>query len=752
MKQLVLLSGIPASGKSTFVEQHGLSPYTISTDAIRLLNHSPETIITEEGKIKKNITGIEDGKIFEQIYELVDNRMARNEYIVIDAQNVTRKAQKPFVDLARKHGYRTNVVDVQGDLTLDEILERDKQRPMFKQVGEKVIRRTFHNRLRTLETGNLNTSGSNLIQAKDFEQTLMWRSSNLDKYEKVLIFGDIHGCNTVLQQALGNYSENNFYIFTGDLFDRGIENGDVFVTIQEYMNKPNVVFLQGNHENHLINFTKSTAKKRFFIAPSFYKKSLPDILSKQDVTVKDLENLVKHIQLFFAFTRNGQRYVVSHGGLVPEQLGELEKGQTEYRMMQETGVQIVNGVGGYDFDVDAYWQYYVNKTEDFDIIQFHGHRNTMNKQAMENTHSYNLEGKVEFGGHLRVAEITHEVVVKEYKNDVFDKELLVDNDSINQSFDNLNNEQIKRVLDNSSYIRKTKLNKTLTAYNFTREAFLQGKWTNFTTTARGLFLDNEGVVKARGYNKFFNLNENAETQETVVKERLVYPVTASVKENGFLGIMAVPDKSLTFLSKSGYTDYSKILHNLFFEHLEKTNTKQNLGKVIQLIKDNNVSVTFETIDCVKDKHIVKYNESKIVLLDVITNNFKFSQNDELKKEIAELLQLETPEQTIINNHEEFDRFLAKARTEKNTEGYVFRDSENYMFKLKNEEYCFVKYLRTLISFINRNRVPKEEIEKSDRYEQRTKQALLALYDNDLLNKEETDIYKVREVLENKGFI
>lgn len=47
MRVLILLQGVPGSGKSTFVKQMGFEPITISTDDLRLLHGSP--VMSEDG-------------------------------------------------------------------------------------------------------------------------------------------------------------------------------------------------------------------------------------------------------------------------------------------------------------------------------------------------------------------------------------------------------------------------------------------------------------------------------------------------------------------------------------------------------------------------------------------------------------------------------------------------------------------------------------------------------------------------------
>ena len=41
MRILLLMRGVPGSGKSTFIKEQGLEPYTLSADPLRLLYASP---------------------------------------------------------------------------------------------------------------------------------------------------------------------------------------------------------------------------------------------------------------------------------------------------------------------------------------------------------------------------------------------------------------------------------------------------------------------------------------------------------------------------------------------------------------------------------------------------------------------------------------------------------------------------------------------------------------------------------------
>ena len=81
MRKLIILRGAPASGKSTFVKNHNLEDYTISTDDIRLLYGSP--VIGEDGST--SISQKNNKQVFELMFDVLEHRMLNGEFIVVDA-------------------------------------------------------------------------------------------------------------------------------------------------------------------------------------------------------------------------------------------------------------------------------------------------------------------------------------------------------------------------------------------------------------------------------------------------------------------------------------------------------------------------------------------------------------------------------------------------------------------------------------------------------------------------------------------
>lgn len=707
MNIITMLSGVMGTGKSTFIKENNLEEYTISTDDIRLILGQPRHTVDSDGNVRKHMSNIDDKKVFEIFYETIESRMMRGEYIVLDAMNVSSKSQNAIKKLAKKHRYRVNMVDIQGNMRIEQILEQNKNRVNYKVVPDDVIKQKYHKRyLYFKERGRINLGGINLIDKEKFKETFFWSTKDLNNYDKVFVIGDIHGCYTALKEGLGEIKDNYFYVFLGDFFDRGVENKEVFLFIKELMNKDNAVFLIGNHEEHLINFTKREKGDSYFIAKGFLKNTVPEILSGGDISIKDMSRFVKKLQVFFAFEYNGQKYICSHGGILPEQYNGQEYPEFKdglYDITREPSKDIIFGIGGYNFDIDYHFdRKQLEQQRENRVIQFHGHRNSFHVDPYAYEYCYNLEDSVEMGGYLRIAEITKNgLKINEIKNNIYNKELL--HDSLYVDMSNLTNLEIKECLDNSKYIRGKKF-KELTAYNFSQEAFYNSFWNSFTTTARGLILKENGDIFSRGYNKFFNIDENSETTIDAIKEKVKYPLKASVKENGYLGIMTGNGSKLHFFSKSGSTDYSSMFQTMFYKLLKENGNIKNIEKIQELLSSNKYSVTFEVINIEKDKHIVTYNESKLVILDVIKNKYDLEFQDDIKDELSRLTGFETPESYIINNDSEFEYFLKKVKDEVNTEGYVFKDSNNYMFKLKNDDYKFIKSLRGLLHMIKNRKI------------------------------------------------
>ena len=107
MRNLFILRGAPASGKSTWIRENELEPYTISTDGLRLMYQSPVTTIEGDRAISQN----NDKQVWELLMELLERRMENGELVVIDATHYKSSLLNRYKDLVNKYRYRVYVVD-----------------------------------------------------------------------------------------------------------------------------------------------------------------------------------------------------------------------------------------------------------------------------------------------------------------------------------------------------------------------------------------------------------------------------------------------------------------------------------------------------------------------------------------------------------------------------------------------------------------------------------------------------------------
>ena len=439
------------------------------------------------------------------------------------------------------------------------------------------------------------------------------------------------------------------------------------------------------------NYVKDGENGR--LTPDF-KDSLVQFGELKDQLSKFARRLKLATKVIFGKDYDHYFFNITHGGL------------SSHLSFETSAIQCIKGVGDYG-DLEKVEEAF-DKHNESTIVQsvghhyynVHGHRNINDNPIIsESGYNINLEGKVEFGGSLRIVELSYNdfgmhVTPVEIKNDMF-KEGLEE-----QRNKNYTNNSIISDLEHSNLIHKKDLGDGIVSYNFSREAFYSQKWNKLTTTARGLFVDTKtNQIVARSYPKFWSIEERPETQWRNLEKKLVFPVTAYLKENGFLGIVSVWNDQLFVASKStNQGDYA-----LNFQRI--LNTQINCDKLKEYLKANNCSAIFECVDPFKDPHIIEYTKEKVVLLDIVQNDFTdtFKSYDEVFNLAKEIGCKPKEMCKIFNTFEELKSFIeAFDKDDKNEiEGFVFVDQNNFMLKYKTPYYKFWKEMRKMKEYINK---------------------------------------------------
>lgn len=853
MRYLFVLRGAPASGKSTWIKENELEPYTISTDGLRLMYQSPVTTIEGDRAISQN----NDKQVWDLLMELLERRMENGELVVIDATHYKSSLINRYKDLVSKYRYRVYVVDF-SNVSEEELKRRNATRG-FRKVPEEVIEKMV---VALADTNEVKKQ----YKIVSPEEAITLINSPLEpfdanEYEKVVIFGDIHGCYDPLKEYFDKnpFNENYNYIFCGDYLDRGLQNKEVLEFLISLKDKKNCVFLEGNHEKWLRIYSQKDYDMDYYeTRPIEYKdpfvtklisqlkdkrvalekkinknKNMSEELSKllreswetnpenrevyyrfelinvpekqkelhkengiDEVSVEKIKRIIhvlqheeystkryiEEVQEFYKdrfdlslditnileknysvqsnrkqnpirslefikrtypqikdidkteirrfcdrlaqmsyFTFNGHDYLVTHGGVpcMPT--------------IKTATNELIKGVGKYeDHDkIDKQFNENEEKNKTW-TVQIHGHRNVMRVPIISNyCMTFNLEGQVEFGGHLRVLELgdfpNGHWQVYEIKNDNY----IPEEEPVKEEKSDL--ELLKEMYD-SKWVQVKNLKDNVISFNFTRDAFEKDKWDTITCHARGLFVDKtNGQVVARSFGKFFNYRQHETTEPAYMKEHIAWPLIGYKKENGFLGIISKYNGKVRFFTKSSdegdyvnwfigclcdnydITYYGKRYSDIYNQSLIEQDLpakgsqlevleqmKNHLRCTLAPLLEEGYSYVFECIDKDNDPHIIKYKDNKVVLLEVFKNQLKeehlswFKLGD-VEKKLGIPLKFKELE---FNNWEEFEEWKDKFRQgitqwDCKHEGYVFEDQNGYRVKFKSSFYNFWKQMRAV---------------------------------------------------------
>ena len=375
MRILLILRGAPGCGKTTWVKNNHLIPYTLSFDNIRMLYKSPiQTIYGRESHDRKK-----DSMVFEVVLSILAERMKRGELTIIDAVNSKADEVTRYYEMANENRYRTYIVDF-TDISVKVSKQRNAERMARKRVPDHIIEKVY-NEFKTETLPEISSIKPNQLNS-------IWpKPLNLNKYKKVHHIGDVHGCLDVLKDAVednGGLNKDEYYIFLGDYTDRGPDSIGTLRYINALREKENVCFCEGNHErwvwNWLCGIDEYADEFRFNTQPK---------MEKADFDKQDLKKFYKSLKECCYYKYKGKEVLACHGGLaaIPENLAQIST------------FQLIYGVGLHS-DIDQIAKTFKDQSEGKRIEVF-GHRNPDNRPAVINDSVYFLEGGVEAGGALR---------------------------------------------------------------------------------------------------------------------------------------------------------------------------------------------------------------------------------------------------------------------------------------------------------------------------------------------------------------
>lgn len=676
-RQLFLTVGAPASGKSTFLKQHDLLRYTISPDELRPIVTSPAEYLISTQSDKSGTYFDTDyqyeNAVWKFLYQLLEQRMQKGQTVFVDATHLFRAAFNKYRVLAKKYHYDITLIDfmpkrLNSDTDmLTELNRRDDHRgrkiePVNDEARDKVMTK-FIDRYHSLVEKDFD--GLTYVSPDYFVAKYLAPIQPLDfnQYDTIQIIGDVHGDLGALEQVFENHHTGVAYIFVGDYLDRGHKNVETFRFLQS-LKANNIYLLEGNHEIHWRQWVESHKKHGRFGSETLQQ------LIEAGITDQDLDHEIDRLLPYLYFTFDGQSYFVSHAGIEPANWIENKIGKPLGRtaLSLKPDSTFINGLAAkqytpYDRDVDAVYNTEANTNKPMPFpYNIHGHRNAQSI-PIGNGLSRNLTCDDFF----RWVTITN-TGIENHEIKSIDGETLVD--KINHDVD----------------VNDVDLENGLVAHNFSKDTFYGHRWTPITMKARGFFT-NGNHIAGRGFEKFFNLNENP--QATL--DSLSYPVNIYNKWNGYLAIAFIEDGQFHLLPKSGRENTWRTK-----QHASQVlmNMPDLTDKLRQWLKQNpETSVTLEVIaPSLGDSHIIVYEHDTIQPLAVINNETgTFNPDGEKFFNITPI--------SVAHNITEL-RNIIKSEVKDVDEGIVLRGANGQQLKVKTNYYRRAKEVRQRLDKID----------------------------------------------------
>lgn len=736
MRKFVIIRGPQAAGKSRLVRDLGLEGHYLSYDKCR--EFVCGDALDLDGVIR--LSQEQNRLVHAMVRESLSRRFNDGETTVFEATLPTKREIDSLVEMARGYRYDVLVVDFYG-MPVERCIAGNRERPERLQVPDYAIERAYvdHGNQPPIEGVDILTVSDDET-LRDAERTVsMFLSEgtgvvDLSRYARIIHVGDLQGTiHTMLDPAsplADGLPDDAFVIFTGDLFDRGKENGGVARWwIDNVAGRDNFAFIPGNHEDHVERHVDG----RPAVAAEWSERTVPQ-LEAAGIGKDDLALILSKTVPFLHYAWNGVEVLCTHGGL----------SAMPTRMDLVSVRTLRKGNGQYSHGIDAMWTK-SQLARGTSVVQVHGHRNSRILPVItsEEGLSINLEGQVEFGGHMRFAVLSSEgwtpieirstcfrSMVEARLIDIADKgEAHGDSaplapwmaDGV-RPLAPLSAETMAAFDDHAMIaVRPSESMPHVSSVNFTKQAFYTKGWDAYTTVARGLFIDNiDHTVVARSYPKFWNHEERRETSNEALQANLAFPIDCFSKANGFLCVTGYSERSrsLIIASKSRVEGpFAEMAQEILAEKLGAA----GLERLMRYNRDQQASLVFEVIDPVRDPHIIEYAETQIVLLGCVRRSEHFEQMDyaqlvklakwlgcPVKERIHHAVKTWVALKAMMERAENDPSWLADSPIE----GMVIQDADGYQYKVKASFYRDWKRMRGAVDRIALSK--RSEAKKFDR--------------------------------------
>ena len=146
-KTLVLLQGLPGSGKSTFVKHFGLESYTLCKDEFRIMAGC-----VKNGEISQDSNGV----VKRIVYMLLEERLKNGVFTVIDETNAFGTTIDKYKEYAQKYNF--DVIVIRFNTSKEECKRRQSGRG-FRAVSDELIEKMnrflVHSKIQAVDSNEI---------------------------------------------------------------------------------------------------------------------------------------------------------------------------------------------------------------------------------------------------------------------------------------------------------------------------------------------------------------------------------------------------------------------------------------------------------------------------------------------------------------------------------------------------------------------------------------------------------------------
>lgn len=249
----------------------------------------------------------------------------------------------------------------------------------------------------------------------------------------------------------------------------------------------------------------------------------------------------------------------------------------------------------------------------------------------------------------------------------------------------LNFERVEQLIRDGYITRKKHPQADLWIYNYTAKTQYQRLWTSETVQCRGLILDADHNVVARGFKKFFNLGE---TDNTTLENLPQQPFEVTAKLDGSLGILYRVNGSFAVATRGSFDGAQARWATRFLnEHYDLSALPPYLTLLFEIIYPDN-------------RVVVDYGEKRdLVLIGVIDHVTDFDLGYRAVQVAAKRFGFNAVDTLKIDSLQ--DLIELKQRSV-GVEGWVIKfQNGGFRIKIKTDEYT---QLHRLVFGLTVNRV------------------------------------------------